>query len=258
MSNENIQDVKSSETFAVVLDDDATMGRLIEGILGVKVVLFSSMSELKEQCEQLSPMGVFVDIHLTDGESGLEIVPLIKARWPSCPIIVITGDQAESMVGEALAMGADDFIRKPVRPAELRARYLARKSEIDLRNKQTILHFGDITLNLLFKSLNGPKGEYFQSPREVEILAYLIRANGMIVDKNSLKRRIWGNISVSDNALDRKLFEVRKAIKNVSDTVEIHAIYNHGVELRVKPSAAEMNNRSFRSGQRPQLVEAQG
>lgn len=248
----------TTEPYAIVLDDDATMGRLIEGILGVKVLLFAGINELKQQAEQLSPMGVFVDIHLTDGESGLEVVPLIKAKWPSCPIIVITGDQAEAMVGEALAMGADDFIRKPVRPAELRARYLARKSEIDLRNKQTILRFGDVTLNLLFKSLIGPKGEYFQSPREVEILAYLIRANGMVIDKSSLKRRIWGNISVSDNALDRKLFEVRKAIKNVSDTVEIHAIYNHGVELRVKPTAGEVNP-GFRSqSERPHLVEAQG
>lgn len=234
--------IPNTDRYAVVLDDDPVIARLIEGIIGIKVFAFSSISSFKDSFETLTPTAVFVDIHLTDGESGLETVPHIKQRWPSSPVIVITGDQSDAVVGQALAFGADDFIQKPIRPGELVARYLARKAEIELRNNFTILHFADIELNLSFKCLTGPKGKYFQSPREVEILAHLIRANGTVTDKNNLKRGVWGDISVSDNALDRKLFEVRKAIKSVSDSVEIRSIYSHGIELRLKSSSATLNN----------------
>lgn len=218
--------------YTVTLDDDAIVPRLIQRILGIRTLHFATVADLKTACDDLSPVGAFVDIHLADGNSGLEIVPRIKACWPTCPIIVITGDSSEALVGQALAMGADDFIAKPIRPLELTARYLARKSEIELRTNQTVLHFGDLTLNLLNKSLAGPLGACFPSPREVEILGYLIRSNGLLIDKNTLKSRIWGSISVSDNALDRKLFEVRRAIRTVSSVVEIHSVYGHGIELR--------------------------
>ena len=226
--------IQGGNSYTITLDDDPIVARMVQEILGIKTFAFVSASELKANFDQLDPIGVFVDIHLAGDECGLDIVPQIKARWPYCPIIVVTSDYAESLVGQALAIGADDFILKPIRPGELIARLLTRKSEIDLRNNQTILRFGDVTLNLRHKSLNGPKGQVFQSPREVEILAYLIRSQGVVIDKANLKRRIWGNISVSDNALDRKLFEVRKGIRAVSDSVEIRAVYGQGIVLRHK------------------------
>lgn len=229
-----LSEIQGRNSYTVTLDDDPIVSRMIQEILGIKTFAFTNTVDLKASFDRLNPIGVFVDIHLAGDESGLDVVPQVKARWPQTPVIVITGDYAESLVGQALAIGADDFLLKPLRPGELVARLLTRKSEIDLRNNQTILHFGDLILNLRHKSLAGPKGQVFQSPREVEILAYLIRVNGVVIDKSNLKRRIWGNISVSDNALDRKLFEVRKAIKNVSDTVEIRAVYGQGIVLRHK------------------------
>ncbi len=226
--------IQGQNNYTVTLDDDPIVCRMIQEILGIKTFSFSRVSELRQNFERLSPVGVFVDIHLTDDECGLDIVPQIKAKWPLCPIIVITGDYAESLIGQALAIGADDFILKPIRPGELVARLITRRSEIELRNSQTILRFGDLTLDLRHKVLSGPRGQVFQSSREVEMLAYLIRSYGMVIEKSTLKRRVWGNICVSDNALDRKLFEVRKAIKSVTENVEIRAVYGQGVVLRRK------------------------
>jgi DNA-binding response OmpR family regulator len=218
----------------VTLDDDPIVGRLVEEILGFKTHLFGRVEDLRASFDALSPVGVFVDVHLTGGECGLDIVPQIKAKWPMAPVLVITADHGDALVGQALAAGADDFVLKPLKPGELVARLVARRTEIELRSQQTILRFGDVTLDLRQKLLGGPLGRYFQSGREVEILAYLIRANGAVVDKASLKRRVWGDIAVSDNAFDRKLFEVRKALRTVTSNVEIRAFYGQGIAVRMR------------------------
>jgi DNA-binding winged helix-turn-helix (wHTH) protein len=68
---------------------------------------------------------------------------------------------------------------------------------------------------------------------EVEILKYLMRANALVVKKDSIKRHAWGNITVSDSAFDRKLFEVRKAVRETSEKVELKAVYGKGVVMRL-------------------------
>jgi DNA-binding winged helix-turn-helix (wHTH) protein len=60
----------------------------------------------------------------------------------------------------------------------------------------------------------------------------MILLNGAIIDKTSLKRRIWRSVLVSINAVDRKLFEVRSAIKDVSDQVEIPSFVGRGIAIR--------------------------
>ncbi len=230
---------QTSSSYTLTLDDDPVIAELLQQILGVRTVAFESITSLKKSDSDLNPIGIFVDIHLANGECGLEVLPTLRARWPLSPIIVMTSDPDESIVGQALAMGANDFILKPIRPGELKARYSARQLEMELRSHQTQLNFGDLSLNIQYKSLSGPKGECFLSPREVDILCFLIRTKGALVDKNTLKGRIWGNISVGDNALDRKLFDVRRSIHSVSDGVKLRSIYRHGIELVSKPISSD-------------------
>ena len=181
----------------------------------------------------MHPVAVFVDIHLSKNECGLDIIPELKRTWPSAPIIVMTSDDKESLIAQALAAGAHDFIVKPLRPVEVVARMNARREELESRNNVKLLEYGDLRLDLQHKIISGPKGQSFQSPRELEILAHLMRANGSVIAKDSLKRHAWGKVSVSDNALDRKLFEIRKSVRSVSDLVEIKSIYGKGILMRL-------------------------
>jgi DNA-binding winged helix-turn-helix (wHTH) protein len=49
-----------------------------------------------------------------------------------------------------------------------------------------------------------------------------------------MKRKCWGQIYVSDNALNRKLHEVRRALKEISNVVSIRTLYGTGFVLEVK------------------------
>ena len=221
-------------SYTVTLDDDPVICDWIEKILGMRSFVFSRAEDLVDNLDQLDPIGVFIDIHLDGDITGLDVLPQIRKRWPLAPIIVITGDDSDELVSEALAAGADDFIQKPIRPGELIGRLNARKEELKRRNGATIIKFCDITLDSRHRVLSGPKGQVYQSPREVEILAKLMSADGVVIPKDALKRQVWGKIKVTNNALDRKLYEVRKSIKEVTDRVELKSVYKNGIAIRKK------------------------
>ena len=226
--------LKANLPYTVTIDDDLVVCKLIEDIVGLKTFSFATATEFLENKDKLNPIGVFVDIHLANDECGLDYIQEIARTWPSSPVIVMTSDDTGSFVSQALTAGAHDFMLKPLRAIETVARLTARREEIQRSRDQKQLSFADITLDLQCKTLSGPIGKIFISPRELEILSFFIGANGSIVKKPDLKRHVWGSIAVSDNALDRKIFEVRKAIKAVSDTVELKSKYSRGIVLQIK------------------------
>ncbi|PIQ20951.1 MAG: response regulator [Cytophagales bacterium CG18_big_fil_WC_8_21_14_2_50_42_9] len=54
--------------------------------------------------------------------TGLEVLSYVKLAMPELPIIVLSGDNAEGTVSEALKLGADDYLEKPFNPSELSQR----------------------------------------------------------------------------------------------------------------------------------------
>lgn len=220
-------------SYVVTVDDDQVTCFLLEEVLELKNFSFKNISDLMTVAHMLKPVGIFLDIHLQD-ECGLDHLQTIRQTWPDTPIIVITGDNDQMLIGQALAGGADDYIQKPLVPSEVIARLNVRREEKTKQHPLGSLNFGDISLNLNYRTLVGPKGTFHQSPREVAILGYLIKQNGVVVPKENLKTHVWGNVKVSDNALSRKIFEVRRALKNVSDHIELRSVYGRGVVLRRK------------------------
>ena len=222
---------KVTGSYTITLDDDPTVSLIVEHALNIKNFSYSESKKLIEDAPKLSPLGVIVDVHL-DGECGLDIIPTLRAFWPSAAIIVVTMDESAEVIQQALASGADDFIRKPVNAIELVARL---KIRID-RNKDTVANTvfenGDLRLDVKHKMLKGNNGYMQLSQRETELLAHLIRSDGVVISKDVLKRELWGSVKVTDNALDRKIFEVRKAVKTVSTEMVLQSVYGRGIFLR--------------------------
>lgn len=230
----NIGQGLGSSSYSVTLDDDPLIGKIIEVATGLKNFLYVSAMDLSRDLEHLHPVGVFVDIHLDEHESGIEIIPRLKQVWPDAPLLVITADPESSLVGDALSAGADDFLRKPLNDVELRARLNARSAQLAERRGSALLEFGDLKLDVVKKSITGPLGFRIISNREIGLLAQLAKAKGLIIPKKALKQHLWGNIAISDNVLDRKIYEVRKLLREVSAAVELKSIYGEGLALRLR------------------------
>jgi DNA-binding response OmpR family regulator len=152
---------------------------------------------------------------------------------------VITGDRTDDLIGQALAAGADDFIYKPINHKELLARMQARLEELTRREAKEILAFGDISMDLAHRSIHKNTNIRYVSPTEMNLLSCLVQARGGVVRRETLKRRCWGQVFVSDNALNRKLHEVRKALKDIASDLQIRTIYGTGFTVEMSPDSAE-------------------
>ncbi len=230
-----LQFAKSEDAYFVTLDDDPNINGIIERFVGIKSISFVNSAELLKQASQLKPMAVFVDIHLGIDDCGLDVIPTLRAKWPYCPILVLTADPAEDTVSRALSTGADDFLRKPINSKELLARLHARLEDAAEKSARQILEVGDISLDVSHRMLSGPLGRRALSPTEINILAHLIQVRSTVVTKEVLKFRCWGPTAVSDNAVDRKIHEVRAALTDVSAIVRIKSIYGVGISLQLEP-----------------------
>lgn len=224
----------NSLSYTITLDDDPVIAKIIEGATSIKTFSYSSAKGLLADLVMFKPLGVFVDIHLAEDESGLEIIPQLREAWPDSPIIVVTADPEHSLVASALQTGADDFIRKPLDDIDIRARLNARLAQLAERRGHAVLRYADAELDIIHKTIKGPKGRAVISSREVNLLAQLIKAKGLVLSKSALKKQLWAGMAISDNALDRKIFEVRKLLKSVTDSIELKSIYGEGLKLQKK------------------------
>jgi DNA-binding winged helix-turn-helix (wHTH) protein len=117
---------------------------------------------------------------------------------------------------------------------ELVLRASVRKKDQEERQALKTIQFGDITIDCETKTVRGPKGKKIISPIEIKVLANLAKANGSLMEKHSLKAKCWGQFGVTDNALHRKLHEIRAILKDVTDQVTIKSKYGSGFYLIFK------------------------
>lgn len=228
-----LNEVNGNKPYTMTLDDDPLVSKLIEATLGIPNVSFYETRAMLKEPQAFAPKAVFVDIHLPDG-SGLEAIPTLRQHWPYVPIIVITADPDEAKISEALSLGADDFIEKPIKPTELKARLNKRWQDISEKQSSSLVHFEDIDLDVAHALLKGPEGNRNLSPTELNLLSRLIQSQGTPVSRAELKYHCWQQVIVTENALDRKIYETRKALTDVGSILAIHTLYGEGFQLAMR------------------------
>jgi PAS domain S-box-containing protein len=110
----------------LVVDDDATSRRLLVQALikdGIRTAVVTSGDEALRWVAQRIPAVIVLDLVMPHPD-GYEVLRSLRAdaRTAAVPIVVLTGLDTDEHVSRAFEMGADDFVRKPFRPAELVAR----------------------------------------------------------------------------------------------------------------------------------------
>ena len=87
--------------------------------LGLNAVKATCGKEALEVCSREKPEWVFLDIKMSDMD-GLEVLKKMKEINPNIKAIMITGTKDETIQSEAQALGASDYLIKPIDLEDLR------------------------------------------------------------------------------------------------------------------------------------------
>jgi DNA-binding response OmpR family regulator len=113
--------------YIMVVDDGQTIPRLLGRILepeGYDVVVADNGRTALELLQDYCPDLVILDIMMS-GLDGFQVLNLIRQR-SNIPVIMLTGRCEVTTLHDALALGADDYVRKPFSTRELLARIRAK------------------------------------------------------------------------------------------------------------------------------------
>jgi two-component system, OmpR family, response regulator VicR len=188
--------------------------------------------------ETESPDIVILDINLPD-ISGFEVLENVR-RFSDVPVIILTVREDEVDELRGLEMGADDYIVKPFRPANLLTRMQAVLRRTGVRQPEEDvppLTIGQITIDLSKQEilLNGQKVHLTRN--ESRILYCLARNAGKVVSQETLKQHVWGNEAqyVDNSALKRYIYQLRTKLGDTEEPPKF-IINEHGIGYRlIKP-----------------------
>ena len=160
-----------------------------------------------------APDLVLLDI-MMPGMSGWDVCRQMRDRGLDVPVIMLTarGEEADRVLG--LELGADDYVTKPFSIRELlaRVRAILRRTE-GSKKRLSRYRFADVELD--FETYRAKKGEEALdlSPREFELLRYLIERKGETVSREKLLEDVWGYESYpSTRTVDTHIAKLRAKI----------------------------------------------
>ncbi|MBL4899108.1 MAG: response regulator transcription factor [Colwellia sp.] len=169
-----------------------------------------------EYCQQAKPDICILDRALPK-MSGEELCILLRKKWPSLPILFLSGKGAESEQIEGLELGADDYITKPFSVKELLARVNAMCRRIPLFSSSLAdSHFEMDDLLIDPKQMVATRGNdrIELTSREISILTLLYNMTGKRVSRDELFNECWGrNYFANSRSLDQYISCLRAKIE---------------------------------------------
>jgi DNA-binding response OmpR family regulator len=180
----------------LVIEDDAAIRRGVVDALRAAGHEPTAAARGDEGLEQ-ALTGEF-DLVLLDlvlpGNSGWEILRVVRAAQPELPIIVLTACGAEDQRVNGLKLGADDYVVKPFSLRELLARVDAVLRRAPARSPGlTRVPFAGGVVDLVNRSLKLDNGKAVElSEKEAAVLVFLAARAGQVVSREQLLAGVWG------------------------------------------------------------------
>lgn len=222
------------------VEDDAAQGELIQSIVtnaGYRCTVYANGRDYLAALAKSHDYGLLlIDWELPD-ITGFDVLRWVRSNLgQSIPIIFITNRGEESDLVAALHAGADDYIVKPLREAELLARIqaLARRT-VSLPVQETpfqcaAYHIDPDNGRI---ELNGEPVEL--APKEFELALLFLRNPGHLFSRDVLSSSVWNrDIPATSRTIDTHLSNIRRKLQlKPENGVRLTASYALGYRLEL-------------------------
>ena len=222
-----------NKTEILVVDDEPQLRKLLEITLennDYKVWLADSGKEAIRLASNHPPELIILDLGLPD-KSGHEILNELRA-WYTKSILILSVQNNEKDIVQALDNGATDYLTKPFRTAELLARIRAaiRRNQISTINQ--IITCGDLEIDLVKRMVKKENVQIKLTSTEYNLLVLMAKNEGRVLTHQYILKEIWGvGFQTETQYLRVFIASLRKKIET-NPNQPIHIITESGVGYR--------------------------
>lgn len=148
---------------------------------------------------------------------GLEVCRTLRSEGSKVPVLVLTARSSEIDAVVGLDAGADDYVSKPFRAAELMARIraLLRRG----RPEPDVLHVQDLAIEPAARKVWQSGHELVLSQRQFDLLFYLMAHHGQVLTREEIMRQVWHTTWIaSTKTVDMHVSWLRRALGESAST----------------------------------------
>lgn len=214
-----LREQPAAGTRLLLVEDDPDLGAAMVGLLAgasytVQWAKDAARAHALVATEQ--PDLVLLDLGLPDAD-GLELCAQLRSQLPEVVLVVVTARSDEAAAVQALDGGADDFVSKPFRPAELISRLRAHLRRADTADLPDV-RCGAVQLDLRSRRA-WVSGQLLDlRPKEHELLTYLVQRAGTAVRREEIMDQVWDEAwHGSTKTLDVHIANLRRKLADLGE-----------------------------------------
>ena len=216
---------------------------IVEDDTNINNYIFESLSINNYNCKQafsgteaLLYLGKYdFDIILLDlmlpGISGEQLISEIKNLTDSSIIVISAKDELESKV-DVLMLGADDYLTKPFKIEELKARIFVQLRNKNKKVNNKLMKYKNLTLDKSLHKVMIENNEVDLTPQEFKILELLLSFPNRVFSKQDIYDFAWDEyFEGEDKTVNVHIGNMRRKFKEYSDEEYIETVWGIGFRL---------------------------
>ncbi|MDO4291800.1 MAG: response regulator transcription factor [Eubacteriales bacterium] len=235
----------TKETILIVEDEENISDFIATSLRaqGYRTVCARTAAEGITLASSLCPELILLDLGLPD-QDGLEVIRSVRS-WSLLPIVVISARSQEKDKVEALDLGADDYVTKPVGVSELSARVRTALRHgmlaAGVRSASEVFRTGGLTLDFGRRQVKTDGNEVHLTQVEYKIVAFLARNAGRVMTYDAIISHVWGPYMDDNNRILRvNMANIRRKLeKNPAEPAYIFTEIGVGYRMAEEDSPPE-------------------
>lgn len=179
-------------TTVLLVEDDPAISEPLARAFGREGYAVRAHGTGKGALAEISGADIIVlDLGLPDMD-GLDVARQVRAQGLTTPILMLTARSEDTDLVVGLDAGADDYVTKPFRLAELLARVRAQVRRASGEAIEDELVAGQIRVDVAAHRAFVASRELQLTIREFELLRVLVRGGGQVVSAEDILKEVWG------------------------------------------------------------------
>ena len=225
----------------LVAEDEPVVANLIKKTLeeeSYEVTLAPDGQTAWDYLSRFSYDAVVLDIMLP-ALNGLEICRRTRKAGNQVPILLLTALGTTDNIVVGLDNGADDYLTKPFKVAELTARIrslLRRKTvapSVQETPKKNTLQFADLVMDLDEKQVVRGNSKIDLTVTEFRLLEYFMRNTRRVLSRMDILEHVWGyDFNMNTKVVDVYINYLRKKLEAPAQAKLIHTVTGMGYMLK--------------------------